>query len=283
VPTVLLSGASSGIGRACAERLARSGWRVLAGARAEQDLESLGAIPGVEPLRLDVLDEGDIAAAAQVAGERLDAVVNNAGVAVIGPIEALPVDAWRRQLDVNLLGAVALTRAVLPAIIAARGRVVNMSSIGGRSALPLFGPYAASKFALEAMSDSLRREVRTLGVEVVAIEPGVIATPIWGKGAIEADAQLAEMTPEQERRYAMLIGAVRGRAEKAPEEGLEPDAVAAVVEAALTARRPRTRYVVGREARVQALLARVLPDRALDALVGLALRPTSGGRRSARG
>jgi NAD(P)-dependent dehydrogenase (short-subunit alcohol dehydrogenase family) len=204
-------------------------------------------------------------------------------VAVIGPVEALPLDAWRRQLDVNLLGAVALTRAVLPAVIAARGRVVNMSSIGGRSALPLFGPYAASKFALEAMSDSLRREVRALGVTVVAIEPGVIATPIWSKGASEADAQLAEMTPEQERRYAGLIGAVRARAAKAPEEGLEPDAVAAVVETALTAGRPRTRYVVGREARVQAVLARVLPDRALDALVGLALRPSAGGRRSGRG
>jgi NAD(P)-dependent dehydrogenase (short-subunit alcohol dehydrogenase family) len=272
MPTVLLSGASTGIGRATAQRMGGAGWRVLAGARKDADLAELGELPGVEPLRLDVTSEADVAAAAEAAGEQLDALVNNAGIAITGPVEVLPLDAWREQLEVNFLAQVALTRAVLPAVVAARGRVVNVSSIGGRTALPLFGPYAASKFALEAMTDSLRRELRGQGVDVVAIEPGAIATPIWGKGTAEADGHLATMGEEQRRRYGGLIAAVRRRAERAHVEGLDPEEVAGVVADALTTRRPRTRYVIGREARVQAVLARVLPDRALDALIGRALR-----------
>jgi NAD(P)-dependent dehydrogenase (short-subunit alcohol dehydrogenase family) len=273
VPTVLLSGASSGIGRATAERMGRAGWRVLAGARRDEDLAELAALPGTEPLRLDVTSDADVAAAAtERIGERLDALVNNAGIAVTGPVEGLPISAWRDQLEVNLLGQVRLTQAVIPALVAARGRVVNMSSIGGRMALPLFGPYAASKYALEAMGDALRRELRPHGVHVVAIEPGAIATPIWAKGIAEAERHLAELGEAPRRRYEGLIAAVRRQAERAAVEGLHPDEVASVVETALTTRRPRTRYVVGREARVQAVMARVLPDRAVDALVGRALR-----------
>ena len=272
MPTVLLSGASTGIGRATAERLGRSGWRVLAGARRDADLAALDALPGVEAVRLDVTSEADVAAAAEAAGDRLDALVNNAGIAVNGPVEVLPVSAWREQLEVNFVGQVALTRAVLPAVVQARGRVVNVTSIGGRMALPLFGPYAASKYALEAMTDAMRRELRGQGVEVVAIEPGAIATPIWGKGLAAGDGHVAGMDAEQERRYGGLIAAVRRQAERAQVEGLDPGEVAGVVVDALTARRPRTRYVIGREARVQAVLARVLPDRALDALIGRVLR-----------
>jgi NAD(P)-dependent dehydrogenase (short-subunit alcohol dehydrogenase family) len=272
VPTVLLTGASSGIGRACAERLGRAGWRVLAGARRDGDLDALASLEGVEPLRLDVTSQADIGAAATAAGASLDALVNNAGVAVTGAAEVLPLEAWREQMEVNLLGQVAMTRAVLPAVLRARGRIVNISSIGGRVALPLFGPYAASKFALEAFGDSLRRELRGHGVEVVAVEPGPIATPIWGKGLAAADGHLAAMSEEQHRRYGRLIAAVRREAERNGVKGLHPAAVAATVEGALTASRPRTRYVVGREARVQAVLARLLPDRAMDALVGRALR-----------
>jgi NAD(P)-dependent dehydrogenase (short-subunit alcohol dehydrogenase family) len=272
VPTVLLSGASSGIGRACAERLGRAGWRVLAGARKDADLEELGRLPGVEPLRLDVCSDADVAAAATYAGDRLDALVNNAGIAITGPLEVLPVDAWREQLEVNLLGQVALTRAVLPAIVRSRGRIVNISSIGGRTALPLFGPYAASKFALEAMTDSLRRELRGTGVRVSAIEPGAIATPIWRKGLAEADAQMGELSEAQGRRYGGLIAAVRREAEANATGALDPAEVATAIVAALTAERPRTRYLVGREARIQAALARWLPDRAFDALLARALR-----------
>jgi NAD(P)-dependent dehydrogenase (short-subunit alcohol dehydrogenase family) len=272
VPTVLVSGASTGIGRAIAERLGGAGWRVLAGARRDEDLEDLARLPGLEPLRLDVTADADVSAAAAAAGQRLDALVNNAGIAVTGPVEGLPLSAWRDQLEVNLLGQVRVTQALLPAVITARGRIVNMSSIGGRMALPLFGPYAASKYALEAMNDSLRRELRGLGVEVVAIEPGAIATPIWGKGVSGAERHLAELGDAPQQRYARVIAAVRRQAERAAVDGLAPDAVAAVVERALTERRPRTRYVIGREARVQAVMARVLPDRAIDALVGRVLR-----------
>jgi NAD(P)-dependent dehydrogenase (short-subunit alcohol dehydrogenase family) len=213
-----------------------------------------------------------VAAAAEAAGGALDALVNNAGIAVTGPVEVLPVDAWRRQLEVNLVAQVAMTRALLPAVLAARGRIVNVSSIGGRAALPLFGPYAASKFALEAMTDALRRELRATGVKVVAVEPGAIATPIWDKGVAEAEAQMGELTPEQQRRYGGLIAAVRREAESNAVGALDPGAVATAIVTALTAPRPRTRYLVGREARIQAALARWLPDRAFDALLARALR-----------
>jgi NAD(P)-dependent dehydrogenase (short-subunit alcohol dehydrogenase family) len=272
VPTVLLTGASTGIGRASAERLGRAGWRVLAGARSDEDLAALGGLPGAQPLRLDVTSDADVAAAAATVGERLDALVNNAGIAVTGPVEGVPLSAWRDQLEVNLLGQVRVTQAMLPAVIAARGRIVNMSSIGGRMTLPLFGPYAASKYGLEAMNDALRRELRGQGVEVIAVEPGAIATPIWGKGMVEAERHLATLGEAPSRRYERVIAAVRREAERAAVEGLDPDEVAEVVERALTARRPKTRYVIGREARVQAVMARVLPDRAIDALVGRVLR-----------
>jgi NAD(P)-dependent dehydrogenase (short-subunit alcohol dehydrogenase family) len=272
MPTVLLTGASSGIGRATAERLARTGWRVLAGARADADIASLGTVPGVEPLRLDVTDEADIARAAEAAGESLDALVNNAGIAVTGAVEVIPIDEWRHQLEVNLIGQVAITRAVLGALLRSRGRVVNVSSIGGRVALPLLGPYAASKFALEAFSDSLRRELRDHGVSVSVIEPGAIATPIWGKGLDKADAIIGGMSAEQRARYGRLLTAVRRESKRAAVEGLAPEAVAAAIEHALTASRPRTRYVIGRRARIQAALDRAVPDRAYDALIARVLR-----------
>jgi NAD(P)-dependent dehydrogenase (short-subunit alcohol dehydrogenase family) len=271
MPTVLLTGASSGIGRACAERLAGRGWRVLAGARAAGDLDSLATISGVEPVELDVTDEAQIEAAAARAGARLDALVNNAGIAVIGPIEALPVEEWRRQLEVNVVAQIAVTRALLPALLNAGGRIVNVTSIGGRVALPLFGPYAASKFALEAATDALRRELRGQGVEVVAIEPGAIRTPIWTKGLERGDELDAALDDDQRARYGRLIETIRREAANNAKSAPEPSAVADAVEAALTAPRPRTRYLVGREARIQAALGWLLPDRAMDALLGRAL------------
>ena len=177
-PLALVTGASSGIGRACATHLASRGFHVLAGVRNEAD-----APPRTEPIRLDVTRAEDIAAAAERVGPSLHALVNNAGIAVNGPIEVVPVEDWRHQFEVNVIGQVAVTRALLPALLDARGRIVNMSSIGGRVAMPLFGPYAASKFALEAVSDTLRREVGPHGVKVARVEPGIIATPIWGKGS----------------------------------------------------------------------------------------------------
>jgi NAD(P)-dependent dehydrogenase (short-subunit alcohol dehydrogenase family) len=275
-PLALVTGASTGIGRACATHLAALGFEVLAGVRRPAD-----APPGLEAVRLDVTRAEDIAAAAERVGTHLHALVNNAGIAISGPLEGVPVSEWRRQMEVNLLGQVAVTQAVLPAVIRARGRVVNMSSIGGRNALPLFGPYSASKFALEAMTDSLRREVAPLGVKVVSVEPGGIATPIWDKGIADADRLVDAMPEDVRRRYDGVIAVMRRQSERVGREGLPPGAVAAVVGRALTARRPHTRYLVGRDAKAQAALGRLLPGRAFDALLRLAL--TSGGRSGGRG
>jgi NAD(P)-dependent dehydrogenase (short-subunit alcohol dehydrogenase family) len=265
-PLALVTGASTGIGRACATHLAGLGFEVLAGVRNEPD-----APPGTEPVRLDVTAAGDVTAVAQRVGPRLDALVNNAGIAVSGPIEVLPIEEWRRQLEVNVIGQVAVTRALLPALLQARGRIVNISSISGRFALPMVAPYAASKFALEAVSDCLRREVGPFGVQVACVEPGAIATPVWGKSRAEGERLVAEMPTDARRRYDTLINAIRRQTERMERDGLPPAAVADVVGHAVTARRPRTRYVVGREARVRAVAARLLPDRALDALVRRAL------------
>jgi NAD(P)-dependent dehydrogenase (short-subunit alcohol dehydrogenase family) len=258
----LVTGASTGIGRACAVHLAGLGFHVLAGVRDPAD-----APPGAEPLRLDVTSESDIAAAAERVGDELHVLVNNAGIAVNGPIEVLPVEEWRRQFEVNLIGQVAVTKALLPAILRARGCVVNMSSIGGRVANPLLAPYAASKFALEAVSDSLRREVSAHGVRVVCIEPGAIATPVWGKSAAEGQRLVASMPEDARGRYVKLIERVRAIAQQLARDGLPPEAVAEAVGRAVTARRPRTRYVIGRDAKRQAVAARLLPDRVMDRLI----------------
>jgi NAD(P)-dependent dehydrogenase (short-subunit alcohol dehydrogenase family) len=272
----LVTGTSTGIGRAIAIHLAQRGFEVLAGVRKPED-----APPGLEPVVLDVTSEDDVAAAAGRVGARLDALVNNAGIAVNGPVEFVPVAEWRRQFEVNLIGQVAVTRALLPALLSARGRIVNISSISGRSAWPLIGPYTASKFALEAVTDTLRREVGPHGVRVVSVEPGGIATPVWEKSRAEAERMLSAMPADTRRRYDGLIAGIVYHGERLARDGLPPEAVADVVEDALTARRPRTRYVVGGEARAQAVLARLLPDRAFDALVARALR--SGARRGGRG
>jgi len=276
-PLALVTGASSGIGRACATHLASRGFAVLAGVRNVAD-----APPNTEPIRLDVTRAEDIAAAAERVGTSLHALVNNAGIAVNGPIEVVPVEDWRHQLEVNLIGQVAVTRALLPALLNARGRIVNMSSISGRNALPLLGPYAASKFALEAFNDSLRREVGPHGVKVACVEPGIIVTPVWAKSRATGEGLVDTMPADARRRYETMLNAVRGFAERAERDGLPPEAVAEVVGHAVTARRPRTRYVVGREARVRVALGRLLPDRAMDALIRRAIT-TSGGRSGGRG
>jgi NAD(P)-dependent dehydrogenase (short-subunit alcohol dehydrogenase family) len=270
--TVVVTGASTGIGEATALHLAELGFRVCAGVRKQADAERLRG-QGLEPLTIDVTDEASIAAAKEELGDTpLAGLVNNAGISVTAPIEFIPLDELRRQLDVNLVGQVAVTQAFLPALRRARGRVVNISSIGGRVALPLLGPYAASKFALEGISDSLRREVARFGIEVSVIEPGGIKTPIWEKGEATADGLLDDAPPEALELYGGLMSSLRAQARKiATETGLPPRAVAEAVGRALTARRPRTRYVVGRDAKLRAALAKRLPDRFFDRLIARAL------------
>jgi NAD(P)-dependent dehydrogenase (short-subunit alcohol dehydrogenase family) len=273
---VVVTGASTGIGEATTRHLASLGFKVFAGVRKEQDAERARS-NGLEAVRLDVTDPGTIEAAraeieGALDGTPLAGLVNNAGVAISGPIEFISPDELTRQLDTNVVGQVRVTQAFLALLRRDRGRVVNISSIGGRIALPLVGPYAASKFALEAVSDSLRREVRGQGIEVGVIEPGAIKTPIWGKGNAAAAEMLAGAPPEAEQLYGDMIRAVRAETVKIEEErGLPPEEVAKVVGEALTAGRPKTRYLVGRDAKMRAALAKRLPDRVMDSLIGRAL------------
>jgi NAD(P)-dependent dehydrogenase (short-subunit alcohol dehydrogenase family) len=271
----VVTGASSGIGQATAQALAGRGFHVLAGVRRAEDAERL-ARERIEPVIIDVTDAAAVANVAErvandSSGRRLHALVNNAGIAVTAPIESIPMDEWRRQFEVNFFGHVAMTRALLPALLEARGRVVNISSIGGRVASPTFGAYAASKFALEAVSDSLRREVSRLGVRVIVIEPGTIATPIWSKGMAAAQELVGAMPQEQRIRYGDLIAAALERARALGRTGMDPVKAAEVIVDAIESDKPRPRYLVGRDAKVMARLTRVLPDRAVDWLIARSL------------
>jgi NAD(P)-dependent dehydrogenase (short-subunit alcohol dehydrogenase family) len=268
--TVVVTGASSGIGEACALRLARGGWDVVGGVRRDDDAERLRE-RGVRPVRLDVTDAEQIAAAAESLGDApLHGLVDNAGIAIAGPLEFLPVDELRRQLEVNVVGQVAVTQAFLPHLRRGRGRVVLVGSIAGRSALPFLGAYAASKHAIEAIGDALRVELRPWGMHVAVVEPGSIATEIWRKGAETADEIQARVSPEAGRLYGRRIAAFRKLAAQRGARGIPADAVAEVVERALTAERPRPRYVVGGDAKIRAALE-LLPTRARDALIDRAL------------
>jgi NAD(P)-dependent dehydrogenase (short-subunit alcohol dehydrogenase family) len=268
---VLVTGASSGIGEATALRMRRAGWEVLAGARKDDDLERLRGA-GLEAVRLDVTDPDSIDAAARALDERgLSGLVNNAGVAISAPIELVPLDELRRQLEVNLVGQVAVIQRLLPNVREAKGRIVNVSSIGGRIALPLVGPYAASKFGLEAVSDALRRELRPWGIRVAVVEPGAVVTPIWDKGRETADRLEAEMGERARRLYGGLADRIRAETEKIPERGVEPDDVAQAIEHALTAPRPKVRYVVGRDAKIRLRVKALVGDRRFDALVARTL------------
>jgi len=272
VKSVLVTGASTGIGEACALRLDRLGHRVYAGVRSQERAHGLRTRGSdrIVPVFLDVTDQAQIdAAARQIAdgGGSLDGVVNNAGIARGGPLEYLPLETWREQWEVNVLGQVAVTKAVLPFIRTARGRIVFIGSIGGKVATMLMGPYGASKFAIEAIGESLRSELHPWGISVSVVEPGAVKTPIWDKGRQEAD-RLERALPEEARaRYAKHVAAIRRGIEMQDRQGVSPDKVAAAVEQALFSRRPKTRYLVGTDARVQSLLVRWLPDGPREAII----------------
>jgi NAD(P)-dependent dehydrogenase (short-subunit alcohol dehydrogenase family) len=266
--SVVVTGASSGIGLASALRLARAGWQVYGGVRSDADAEALHA-RGIEPVQLDVTDAEQIAAAADAVRSDLDGLVANAGIAVAAPLELVPLEELRRQLEVNVVGQVAVIQALLPALRGARGRVVLMGSIGGRSALPFLGPYAASKHALEAFADVLRVELQPWGVAVSIVEPASVATAIWAKGAAHADAMRESMPSDRSELYAVRMARFRNVALKRG-PGVDPDVVAKAVEHALTATRPRARYLVGRDAHLRAWVER-MPTRLRDRILAKAL------------
>ena len=277
--SVLVTGASTGIGRATALRMEVDGWRVFAAVRREQDATVLreAASDRLVPVMLDVTDGDQIGAAAgQIAGEvgeaGLDGLVNNAGIAVLSPLETIPVDDFRRQIEVNLTAQVAVTQAFLPLVRRATGRIVFVSSIGGRMALPFGAPYHASKYGIEAVADCLRQELRPWKIDVAVIEPGSIDTPIWERGERIADEVSGRAHDSQEELYGRTIERFRAAVRRTAERGIPPEKVAKTIAHALNARRPRTRYLVGADARGQAIARRLLPDRAFDALVARIMR-----------
>jgi NAD(P)-dependent dehydrogenase (short-subunit alcohol dehydrogenase family) len=269
VPTALITGASTGIGRATALRLATAGWTVLAGVRDSEAGESLERVaPGgrVRALTLDVTDPGQIADAVEALPEAgLDALVNNAGIGVGGPLEVIAEEDLRRQFDVNVFAQLAVTRAMLPALRRARGRIVFMSSIGGRVALPYTAPYGASKHAIEAFGDALRVELHSSGIQVALVEPGSVATPIWDKGRAEADR--VRIPPELEAQYGKVPATMQKVIADTASRGVPPEQVAATIERALTAKRMRSRYLVGRDAQIMLALRRLLPDKLFDRFI----------------
>lgn len=266
---VVVTGASRGIGEACALRLEKRGLHVFAGVRTEsaRDLLRKKASGGLLPLYIDVTIPESIASAqetvaATVGSTGLSGLVNNAGVPLGGPLEFLALDDLRKQLEVNLIGAIAVTQAFLPLLRNGRGRIVNISSTSGLIALPFHGPYAATKFALEAITDSLRLELRPWGISVSSVEPGNTATSIWEKASLIMGKVVQAYPPQAHELY----GPVLSRYEGIKKHGIHPDHVAKAVEHALLARRPKARYLVGQDARALAMI-RYLPVGIRDWLI----------------
>ena len=268
---VLITGCSSGIGRATAARLAGNGWRVYATARRPETLTEL-ADAGCAVLRLDVCDEAsmkDAVASIEQAHGAVGVLVNNAGYEQAGPIEEVPLDLVRKEFETNVFGLMRLTQLVLPGMRRQGwGRIVNLSSVGGRLTFPGGGVYHASKHAVEAISDALRFEVRGFGIDVVVIEPGSIVTQ-FGDTAV---AGLDPATNPADGPYAEFNRVVSQRVKDAYEGWISrfaapPDTVARVIERAISARRPRTRYIVTPGARAMITTRRLLPDRAFDAIL----------------
>lgn len=275
--TVLVSGASTGIGKCCARLLADRGMTVWAGVRRDEDARSLAGLSDrIRPVHLDVTDEDSIRKCLDdlrngLNGNALTGLVNNAGIAVGGPLEFLPLDDFRRQIEVNLTGQVALTQASLPLLreASARGlaaRIVNMGSVAGLSAVPFAAPYSASKFALEAVTDALRVELRPWRIGVSIIEPGVISTPIWEKSMAWADKAAERIAPEAFHLYGKALAAFRKATLRSAGKGIEPEAVARAVLHALTARKPKPRYLVGPDAQWRPWFA-ALPEPCKDWLL----------------
>jgi NAD(P)-dependent dehydrogenase (short-subunit alcohol dehydrogenase family) len=271
---VVVTGTSTGIGWGVAKVLIENGFRVFGSVRKTSDAERLAAEFGVRfvPLIFDVTDEAAVNAAAarvrnELGGEPLFGLVNNAGVAVAGPLLELPIEDFRRQIEVNLVGVVIVTKAFAPLVGSDSqlkgppGRIVNIGSVGGRNALPFMAPYHASKFAIEGVSESLRRELLVLGIDVMVIGPGAVATPIWDKAEREDISRYAN-TPyapalDRLRTYMLAIG----------RRGLPPERIGQAVLQALTAARPKVRYAVSPQP-LQDWIARNMPKRFIDRLIG---------------
>lgn len=277
--SIFITGASKGIGKITALYLAERGFRVFAGFRKMEDGEMLKdeGSGNVVPIRIDVTKPEMIAEAFSVIGKilgdaGLDGLVNNAGVAVAGPLEFLPVEKIRQQMEINFLGQIAVTQAALPFIRKAGGRIVNISSISGRFTSPFLSPYSASKFALEVFSDALRRELMPWDIKVVVVEPGSIATPIWDTSLERMDRTLEELPEKAHELYGDKFEVMRRNVQESERKGDPPEMVARTVYKALTVRSPKTRYQVGLHIKLGVLAAKLVPDKVIDWFVKMRLR-----------
>ncbi|WP_342437767.1 SDR family oxidoreductase [Paenibacillus sp. FSL L8-0436] len=268
---VIVTGTSSGIGRATAEQLAAEGFHVLAGVRRQEDADKIKR-KNIEPVIVDVTNIDTLKALAERVekdplGRPLRAVVNNAGIAVNAPLEMVPLDEFRRQIEVSVIGQVAVIQALTPALLNSGGRVVNIGSVGGKVSMPGFGIYSAAKFAMEAINDSLRREMASFGLKVIMITPGGVSTGLSEQGITTAERLAKLMTPDQHRRHDRLFDAVKAQAETWAKDGIRPEKVAAVISRAIHERKPRTRYTAGRDSALLTRLVRILPDKLLDRML----------------
>lgn len=271
---VVITGTSTGIGRACALHLDEKGYRVFAGVRKETDGETLKreASDRLTPVILDVTDDGTINKAAEFVSELtgdygLFGLINNAGIVVAGPLEFISLEDFWRQLHVNLSGQLAVIQAFLPLLRKAKGRIINITSIGGRQPVPFMGPYCASKAAFEALTDSLRMELFPFGIHVSIVTPGTIKTPIWDKTRKLSQDEFNKLPAHIHELYGEAINSMLKGASKMEDTGLSPEVVAYVVATALEATKPRTRYLVGMDAKIQVVMSRFLPDRLRDRIV----------------
>ncbi len=271
--SVVVTGVSTGIGWGCVKVLIAGGFRVFGSVRKQTDADRLSKELGANfaPLIFDVTDEAAVAAGAKrveaaLGGETLFGLVNNAGVSVPGPLLNLKIDDFKRQLDINLAGQLIVTQAFAPLLGADRsrkgapGRIVMISSVGGKNALPFLGAYCASKFGLEGMSESLRRELMIFGIDVIIVAPGAVATPIWDK----ADA--LDLTPFADSAYAPALATLKGAMVSGGRQGLPPERIGEAVKAALTVLRPKTRYTVTPDP-IQNLMVSILPKRTVDNMI----------------
>ena len=265
-PIAVVTGATSGIGLSTARHLVEQGWTVYAGYRKEEDGERLAAmgLPRLVPLEMDVTDPDNLHTAAGRLGNelpagKLDALVNNAGIALAGPMEYLPVAELRRQFEVNVFGLVQITQLLMPFLRSARGRIVNIGSVSGILPIPLMGPYSGSKFALEAISEAWRMELAPWGMPVVLVDPGAVKTAIWNKGRSWADSLETDLPGAAQSRYGRMMHRLRELTYESEKRGVPPEAVAKAVHQALTARRPHTRYFVG-QVLLQRIIARYVPS-----------------------
>ena len=270
MPSVLVTGAGRGIGLAITRHLSARGWDVYATARSESALTDLARLPGVHPTRLDMSDRGSLGALAAQLPAQLDAVVNNAGIIVNGPVEGLALADLSRQLDVNVTAQIGVTQAVLPKIRAAKGRIVFISSVSGLIATPGTGAYNASKFALEALADALRIELRPWGIRVSLIEPGPIRTDMWGEALVEHDRMVAALTDDHQALYASHLAGTRKLLARMQKLAADPAKVVKAVDHALSARRPKSRYLLDVASRVQKTVVGLTPTAINDAVLAAA-------------